>query len=130
MILVEYNFVEAGEWWLKPEVKSGITFSLGALKEDRVLYAFVVGSELKYIGICEKYSTTLNDRMRRYQSQAGAGTNERVARRIKAALESGGTVKIWALKPPTSMSYRGLHVDLVKGLENPLIEMFAPPWNR
>jgi hypothetical protein len=59
----------------------------------------------------------------------GAGTNERVANKIKECLEQGKVVKIFALKPESTLLYKGLNVDLIKGLENPLIEKLKPEWN-
>jgi hypothetical protein len=68
--------------------------------------------------------------MGRYKSMQGAGTNERIATKIKECLEKGEAVKIFALKPELSCDYKGLSVDLVKGLENPLIERLQPEWNK
>ena len=60
----------------------------------------------------------------------GAGTNKRNALQIRACLEAGSTVLIFAIKPEQEISFNGLKVDLVKGLENPLIAILAPEWNR
>jgi hypothetical protein len=67
--------------------------------------------------------------MSRYKDLQGAGTNKRIANKIKGCLERGKSVKIFVLKPESTLQYKGLNVDLVKGLENPLIEKLKPEWN-
>lgn len=131
MKLNNYGFVEVGKWKLKKSLKSGVAFELHKFKK-RVIYAFVVDDKTKYIGVCDNTNTTLKDRMSRYQGLQGAGTNERIANKIKDCLKQGKTVKIFALKPEPILQckYKKLNVDLVKGLENPLIERLKPGWNK
>ena len=128
MFLSEYGFVEAGEWLLSDGPRSGIDFRLNALKHERVIFAFVVNGDARYIGICEGSEVTLRDRMDRFKNLVGAGANERVAVEIRKALEAGGRVKILAFRPP-AMQYKGLEVDLVFGLKYPLIRAVSPTWN-
>jgi hypothetical protein len=54
MILSEYGFVEVGEWKLKEGLRSGVTFDLHNFEKERVVYAFVVDDEAKYVGVCDK----------------------------------------------------------------------------
>jgi len=129
MELNNCGFVEVGKWKLKESLKSGVAFELYEFKEQRVVYAFVVDDEVKYIGVCDNPSTTLKNRMSRYQGLQGGGTNERVAKKMKGCLKGKKDVKIFALKPQSTLQYKGLNVDLVKGLENPLIEKLKPEWN-
>jgi hypothetical protein len=128
--LQAYAFLAVGRWMPSKAVRSGITFALDSHEKDRVVYAFAVDGRAEYIGICEKDSTTLAERMNRYRRWQGAGTNERIARRIRECLNEGRAVEILALKPDARISYLELAVDLVKGLENPLIERLKPAWNR
>jgi hypothetical protein len=138
MELEGYGFVEVGRWYLSEGPASGITFELTRLAGRRVIYAFVVGAQVKYIGICEKDTTTLKERMKRYRSRqgrkrktpGGENTNQHKARLIKQHLEAGEPVLIFALAPERECDFFGLKVDLVKGLENPFIEKFEPEWNR
>jgi hypothetical protein len=130
MTIAEYGFVTAGEWTLRPTVKSGITFKLTAFASSRVVYAFVVDDQPKYIGICEKDTTTLQDRMSRYKNQQGGGTNKRISIKIRQALSAGKAVYIFALQPDIKFDYKDLEIDTVKGLENHLIARFKPEWNR
>ena len=130
MKLNNYGFVEVGKWKLAKRLKSGISFSLNKLEDVRVIYAFVVDDETKYICICQNSTTTLKDRMSKYKSLQGAGGNERIATKIIDCLKLGKSVKIFALRPESSLQYKDLDVDLVKGLENPLIKELKPEWNK
>jgi len=127
--LEKYGFRPAGSW--RPhKVASGIGYQLDAFVNDRVVYAFVVEDRVMYIGICDKDTTTLKSRMSRYQTRQGSGTNERVAGQIRRCLTAGKAVRIYALRPDgEECRYKGLNVDLVRGLENPVIRALQPPWN-
>ena len=129
MELDKYDFVDIGEWKLKEGLKSGITFKLNKFENERVIYAFVVEDKVKYIGVCENSTTTIKDRMSRYKSLHGAGTNECIAGKIKDCLKNGRTVRIFTLKPKSTLLYKDLKIDLVKGLENTLIKKLKPEWN-
>jgi len=87
------------------------------------------------MGICDKRTTTLKMRMRRYKHLQGGhpgneSTNQRVARKIRMCLQKRQTVHIYALHPDVGCNYFGMEVDFVKGLENPLIAKLTPKWNR
>jgi len=107
----------------------GIQFTLSQLQTARVLYAFETDGTVRYVGVCSVSTVTLKDRMSRYRGGVGGGTNKRVAGLIKQELNAGTIVNIWALAPK-SVGWKGLAVDLVKGLENPLINALKPDWNR
>lgn len=62
-LLSHYGFVLVGEWTKREAIKSGVAYKLTALASERVVYSFVVNDAPMYIGICEKHSTTLKDRM-------------------------------------------------------------------
>lgn len=127
--LAQLGFSVAGKWQLDQKLKSGVRAALKSFQKERVIYAFVVDNVCKYVGICDDPSTTLVDRIGRYQAMVGAGTNERVCGLIQKVLSAGGTVEIMALKPEASLEFAGLNVDLVKGLENPLIQWADAEWN-
>ncbi len=133
MELKKYRFEEVGKWMLKKGCKSEVSFELNKFENERVIYAFVVNGKTKYIGICEKDNTTLKERMQRYKWRAGGGTNESIVKKIKDCLENKRTTKIFALKSQSLTQYKGLNVDLIKGLENPLIEKLElrkKGWNK
>jgi len=131
--LREQGFMHVGYWrWDREQQR--IAFHLDLAENLRVVYAFLVDGAPRYIGICEKDHTTLKMRMGRYKSQAGGSTNKRIAAEIERTLKGGATVEIWALVPKRVPKHKGLPVDLVKGLENPLLARMAslpglPLWN-
>jgi hypothetical protein len=128
--LADFGFKPAGAWSLDPTAKGGVRFSLFAYRNDRSVYAFAVNGRAEYIGICDSSATTLGSRMSRYQNMVGAGTNARIVKLIKAAIEGGAEVLIYAMIPAPGPSHSDLDVDFVKGLEFPLIAKLKPSWNR
>ena len=128
-MLAELGFREVGECTLNEGLKSGVRFGIRELRTERVIYAFTVDGAVKYIGVCDSTATTLGDRMRRYQGMMGAGTNKRITEAIRGCLLKGHVAKILALRPDAEMQFRGLEIDLVKGLENPLLTKVRPEWN-
>jgi hypothetical protein len=127
--LIQIGFAPAGSCSIDPGLKGGVRFTLTHLRQERVIYAFTVNSETKYIGVCDNTETCFADRMSRYQGLIGAGTNKRIVALIKASLAQARTVQILAWKPSADLVVAGLRVDLVKGLENPLIGWARPEWN-
>lgn len=131
--LYKYGFVEVGEWKLDKSTKAGIRFELKReeYKDKRVVYCFVADNEVKYIGICEAKDTGLLDRMKKYEKLQGNGTNKYIAELIFELLKSCNKhVKVYALEPLKECFYKDIGVDMVRGLEYPLIEKFNPLWNR
>lgn len=133
--LRRYGFKKVGEWKPNKKLNSGIKVVLKKFKEERALYAFVVGNDVKYIGVCQKDNgkevTTLEDRMKRYQNRTGGSTNKRVTNKIKKCLKDSAKVWIFALKPPKNLKYKRLVIDLIMGLENPLIKRLGKGrWNK
>ena len=131
MKLSNFGFVEVGEWVTDKNSSCGINFKLNRYEDDRVLYAFVVEGEVKYVGICKSDSTTLKKRMKRYiqNRTLSNSTNTRIIEKIKECLEKKGKVKIFGLKPILPLTYQDLGIDLVAGLEIPLIKELNSPWN-
>jgi len=118
--LESYGFTEVGEWHL---AGNRIRPKLDKLRNKRVVYAFVVDDDVKYIGICDK--TNLEKRMnsQRYHY------SKDIPSRIESSLRQNKVVKIFALDPE-GYECRGLRIDLVRGLEYPLIEQLDPEWNK
>ena len=120
MTLQQYGFIEVGKWHLNGEIKPKA--NLDKLADVRVVYTFVVEGEVKYVGICDSCKTTLKKRM---GSQC---FNKSMPNLIKTALEADKVVKIFALVTE-EFEYKGLKVDLMRGLEYPLIKRMNPNWN-
>jgi hypothetical protein len=127
--LAKLGFEEVGGCKLDHSLKSQIRFTVTRLKDERVIYAFAVDDEVKYVGVCDTSNTSLGARMNRYQGMLGTGTNERITGHLSRALSHGSVVRILAWKPQEDFRVGPLRVDLVKGLENPLIALAEPEWN-
>ncbi len=127
--LSELGFQKVGYCNLNNAIKNGVSFIIERLMNERVIYAFVVNNAVKYIGVCDTTNTTLKNRMARYQQMTGGGTNERITKNIIDCLTNGRLVSIWALLSESNYEYKGINIDLIKGLENPLILRFQPEWN-
>jgi len=130
--LASYGFQEAGEWFLNTSVKSGLGFQLKLYAAEKVLYAFEVQDEVKYIGICREqdFKTRLKDYQYQGAQEKGGSTNKYVATKIKEHLQAGQTVSILALMPSNDLKFHDLHIDLIAGLEKPLISLCDPDWNK
>jgi hypothetical protein len=94
-----------------------------------VIYSFALNDEVRYIGVCDDTSTSFAARMSRYQALSGAGQNKRIVELMRAALAKGQAIDIYAWRPNQEVVVEGLSVDLVKGMENPLIAWAQPEWN-
>lgn len=133
--LIKHGFIKAGRCQLNGSYVSGVETTLNQFRDDRVIYSFVVDDNIEYIGICDGQNTTLDKRMKKYTSRAShqknnTGTSLEVIQKIKKCLEKGKIVEIYALKPPNNYNYKNLKIDLVRGLEYPLIDNFSPSWNK
>jgi hypothetical protein len=129
MDLLAFGFREVGAWSLDPSLGGGVRFDLTAHGDERVVYAFAVKGTIKYIGVCDDAGTTLRERLTRYQSRAGAVTNERIVGLVQQELRAARPARILARTPDRVLEVGGLEIDLVKGLENPLIHAVRPEWN-
>lgn len=132
--LNKLGFKNIGNWQLTDRIKSGVEFnSTHDLLNARCIYAFVVNEKVKYVGICEKDTTNLKDRLKRYQHRNGNGQNHRIIEVIKNEL-TNREVHIYALSPSGNIDYNGIQIDLVKGLENTLIKYYRSRknniWNK
>lgn len=122
--------MKVGKWKLDSKIKSGVNFQLTSVKDDRVIYSFVVGSISEYIGCCQAQGTTLEKRMRAYRSNKEGKTNKRVLREIKEMLQSNTDVDIYAWIPPLQLTYQDLRCDTIVGFESALISRHDPRWNK
>jgi hypothetical protein len=127
--LIRLGFAEAGTCALDARLKSGVRFQVKRCAKDRVIYAFAVNGVVKYVGVCDNSGTCFANRMSRYQGMMGAGTNKRIAGYMRQVLAEGAQVAILVWRPAQKFVVGQLPVDLVKGLENPLISLARPEWN-
>lgn len=129
-LLKALGFQKVGYWELENQT---VTFRLidEKLANERGIYSFVNENtgEVYYIGICESPRTTLKERFRKYKYKQGGGTNARILEEIRMVLKNNQRVDIYAFVPKEIL-YKGVYVDMVRGLEYPLIQKFKPLWNK
>lgn len=124
--LAKVGFRKVGCWSMGEERPE---YELNAEKMTyNVLYSFVSGTEILYIG---KTSVALRDRMYQYQRPGPSQrTNIRVNAAISEMLKTGSTVDVHTLPDPGDMEYKGFHLNLAAGLEDSLIRELKPTWNK
>ena len=100
----------------------------------KILYAFVYGEKIKYIG---KTTKGVKDRLRWYvdPSIEGHSTNKNINIKIYELVQPFGSNKnmdIWVFAPnPDKQKYEGFNLDLAAGLEGSLIEKIGlDGWNK
>lgn len=124
--LLGLGFREVGAWKLNGQRPS---YSLEAEATSyNVLYAFVRGDEVLYVG---KTTIALRDRMYQYQRPGPSQrTNIRVNGLLGALLADEKSIGIYALPDDGSMEYRGFNLNLAAGLEDSVIRELRPKWNK
>lgn len=124
--LKNLGFNKIGSW---TKVDSGIKFLLTDHQDDmKVLYSFVSNGKVMYIG---KTTQSLTRRMLGYQNPGPTQrTNIRVSKEILQRLNEGLPIDIYILPDPCSLEYGGIGISLAGGLEDPLIDLFRPAWNK
>src|ERR1700722_18526389 len=100
---------------------------IGTFPRAAAVYAFAVKGDVRYIGAAER----LARRMVGYRNHQIKNTSQRrVHQEMRKAL-AGGDVEIFALViAPRPVSYGGLWIDPLIGVEAGLIMKFKPEWNR
>ncbi|OQY74275.1 MAG: hypothetical protein B6D44_04800 [Ignavibacteriales bacterium UTCHB2] len=123
--ILDIGFVESGEWEIsKRKIKRNLYRNL---LSRNILYSFVVGNEIKYIG---KTINTFLTRMYGYESPGKSQeTNKRIRKNIKEELRRNKKVKIFVLAPESLLKYGDFSVNLAAGLEDSLIAKIKPNWN-
>ncbi|MCL4337528.1 MAG: hypothetical protein M1129_04395 [Candidatus Thermoplasmatota archaeon] len=127
---MKYGFKRVGVWQRDSNDLKKIVPIITSFENERVIYAFVENSLVRYIGIVKSSKRTFKQRLGEYRSPYTNGkgsTNKEIGIRIIELLEKGIDVQIIALKPNYDSeisSYNGLEVDLVTGLESSLIDKF------
>lgn len=124
-MLRSLGFMEMGSW--EPHqgrIRFNLELSTG---NTSVLYAFCINEEVMYLG---KTTRSLMQRMQNYQTPGvSQATNIRNNGLIMEAIEAGKTVMILGLEENGELTYRGVEVSLIDGLEPVLIKRLKPSWN-
>lgn len=92
------------------------------------LYAFVSGGKVLYIG---KTTKTLSKRFTGYCNPGnGQATNKKCHEAIRKLIGQGKTVRILILPQTIPLQWGGYPINLAAGLEDALVNVFQPEWNR
>ena len=119
------GFTRAGEWNFDGK---GIACQLDEFDNAcNVLYAFVIGDELMYVG---KTVQSLRARMAGYRNPGPTqSTNIKNKQKIMKSLKEGRRVDIYVLPDNGLMHYGKFHMNLAAGLEDSIVRQLSPPWN-
>ena len=122
--LSDYGFEKVGKWQMQKKDIWPVFYSTADTKRltKRVIYAYTADSKVRYIGICLGKKTTLEARLKRHSwlhNRKLLSTNG-----IYRSLKRGGNVYIYAWRPEEKRHYRRLSIDLISGLEKPLMLRF------
>jgi hypothetical protein len=121
------GFRKAGEWCLAGDTPR-CNFSLHK-SEQHVLYAFVSGHSVLYIG---KSRQPLFKRLNGYswptKTGQGQSTNKRGNKRLREYLLDERSVDVW-VRPDDGVFIAGFHANSAAALEDDLIAQLQPPWN-
>lgn len=121
--LLKGGFEHIADWSLA----SGELKPTLALPKRRGVYAFVKDDAALYVGVATK---GIAKRLYFYgKPGVTQRTSIRIGAALKAELETGSAVAIYAAMPP-DLEWNGLPVSGDVGLELGLIEAFTLPWNR
>lgn len=124
--LEEAGFRLAGSWSLEDSMP--VCRIVHHAADSHVLYAFVSGREVLYIG---KTVRPLSRRMYNYQ-RPGPTQRTSIANHghLRRLLESGHRVDLYVLVDNLNLEHAGFRVSLAAGLEDTLIAAVRPPWNK
>jgi len=123
--LLKIGFKKMGEWHA---ADGGLRYELDSVApHPHTLYAFVVDGDVKYVG---KTTQSLGGRLNSYAKPARTqATNLRNHASIRAAIEAGSVVLIYALPDEELHHYGVFHLNLAAGLEDSIIRTLKPEWN-
>ena len=123
--LLHIGFHRVGEWHLN---ESKPIYTLDSESNScNVLYAFVAGTEVLYVG---KTTQQLKKRLYGYQNPGPTQyTNIKGNKLISEILVSGKDVEIFALPDHGLLHFGDFHINLAAGLEDSLIAKLQPKWN-
>ncbi len=122
--LLDIGFERVGYWYLKD---NKISFDVTTSEKTNILYAYIIGSEVMYVG---KSSRTLKARLGNYKNpESSQKTNMRVNGYIKDSLMAGKQVTIYEYSKDSDLRIGDFKVDISAGLEESIIKVINPKWN-
>ena len=123
--LIDLGFEPVRSWQLEEDVLlHNLTRHTDATE---ILYAFVIGDQVMYIG---KSVKTLAQRMYGYQRPGSTQrTNVANHNKLRERLTNGDQIEILVFVDNEHKTHRGFPISLAAGMEDGLIKKFNPPWN-
>jgi hypothetical protein len=125
-LLISLGFRRVGEWHDRTgALDFAIPTEVRAVEKS--LYAFVVGSQVLYLG---KAKGPFVGRMNLYRRPGSSqSTNKRINPLIAKFVCDKKTVAIYHFEPTEEVAFKGIRLNIAAGLEDPLIECISPTWN-
>ena len=102
----------------------------GAIPTGAGIYVFAVAGAIRYVGAAVNLSSRIHS-YERHQNKPKPGRRP-IHERLTEALGSGAKVEVYVLEPRFSdeLTWKGLPIDPVLGIEAGLIASLNPSWNR
>ncbi len=117
-----------GKWDLECNVLKYKNTNNNIQDKDKILYAFVVGNKVKYVG---KSAQKLCKRMKLYSNADNSQKNNtRIKKKILKKLKDRREVKIYAFYSPSLCKIGIFEVNWAAALEDSIIEKLKPAWNK
>jgi hypothetical protein len=123
--LTAIGFAHAGQWVLDSD-KIDFDLSDTVGEKSNILYAFACEDQVMYVG---KTTQKLSVRMGNYRNNDGS-TNVNVRAEIKSVLKDGKSVEIYVFVGSELLHYGQFRISIAAGLEDSIIELLQPAWNK
>lgn len=124
--LLRVGFQKFGDWRLSAEGQLECVLDRHA-PHPHTLYAFTRDADVLYVG---KTTRSLRTRMQGYARPSSTqSTNTRNHARIRALIDAGHVVEVFALPDQGLHQIGPFHLNLAAGLEDSIIAILNPPWN-
>ena len=123
-LLIAGGFVSIGRW----RVENGEAVFAGEAPKERGVYAFIFNGEVVYVGCAQD---GLSSRMRSYRrNQLRQESRRPVHAAVAEAIWNAREIEVLAIRGPDDISWNGMPIDVIAGLEEGLIRRLSPIWNR
>ncbi|NJN83523.1 MAG: hypothetical protein HC802_15400, partial [Caldilineaceae bacterium] len=123
--LLDIGFTRVGGWHLVDDAPAVTLHSMG--ESVNVLFAFVAGGEVKYVG---RSVQSLVRSLDRFQNPTDKLDEFAACRQqIADSLYAGVEVDIYILPERGLLQYGDFHVNLAAGLEESILATLQPEWN-
>ena len=119
------GFTKCGSWCLNDNGELDLNLNIVPAGRN-VLYAFVVGGDVLYVG---KTVQGLAKRLYGYKRPGATQTTNLRANALIQEQMAGSCVDVYVWACDGLMMYAGFRVDLAAGLEDAIVRDIQPAWN-